>query len=72
MYGTTRPQSVRDAISKANSGKIPKHLADLNANQKWWTNGTIDILSKVCPPDFYRGRSKMKGKNNCVNSRWVT
>lgn len=70
MYGTKRPQNVKDAISKANTGKPNPALAALNAKKKWWTNGETDTCKAVCPPGFYAGRSKIKGSSNPVNVRW--
>lgn len=70
MYGTKRPQYVKDAISKANTGKKNNFLSELNKKKRWWTNGSVDKCQIECPPGFYLGRSKMLGKNNPVNVRW--
>lgn len=70
MYGTKRPQSVKDAISKANTGKKNVFLSEFNKKKRWWTNGSVDKCQTECPPGFYLGRSKMLGKNNPVNIRW--
>lgn len=35
-----------------------------NAGKVWWTNGVEDRFSVECPPDFYKGRTKVKGWRN--------
>ena len=70
MYGTKRPQSVKDAISKANTGKKNVFLSEFNKKKRWWTNGSVDKCQTECPPGFYLGRSKMLGKNNPVYTRF--
>jgi hypothetical protein len=72
MFGKTHTKEARTKISKLNTGNKNPKLSNMNLKRKWWTNGTIDCFRLICPPGYYKGRSKMKGDKNCVNTRWST
>lgn len=64
MFGTTRPAYVIEAIKKAHTGTTNISLSTRNLKSKWWTNGEIDCFREDCPPNFYAGRSGIKGSKN--------
>ena len=70
MYGNTHTKETRDKISQVNKGRKNNYLSKMNSKRKWWTNGKDDCFRIDCPPGYFKGRSKMKGKGNCVNTRW--
>jgi hypothetical protein len=45
------------SINKSNNTKIVNGTLTPAKGKRWWTNGQIEMLSFVCPPAFYPGRS---------------
>lgn len=72
MYGKKQPQYVKDICSKINKGKKNLFLSKLNKKRKWRTNGINDVFTEICPPNFKKGRSSMKGSKNSIKFRWFS
>lgn len=62
MFGTKRPQYVKDALSKTHKGKVmseeSRNKQSITSQGKgWWSNGKTTMKSRECPgQDWVRGR----------------
>lgn len=48
------------SVAKSNNTKVLNGTSAPAKGKRWWTDGVEEILSFVCPPTFYPGRSPRK------------